>query len=47
MLTNLLKKSSRELHSQNNEVNDEIELPKKRYLSPDKRKQIIDELRLV
>ena len=43
MLTNLLKKSSRELHSQNNEVNDEIEIPKKRYLSPDKRKQIIDE----
>ena len=27
--------------------NDEIEVPKKRYISPEERNQIIDELRLV
>ena len=37
--------SSREL--QNNDANDEIEVPKERYVSPEKRQQIIDELRLV
>ena len=46
-ITNISKKSSRELHSQNNEANDEIEIPKERYISPEKRQQIIDELRLV
>ena len=46
-ITNIYKKSSRELHSQNNEANDEIEIPKETYVSPEKRQQIIDELRLV
>ena len=46
-ITNISKKSSRELHSQSNEANDEIEIPKERYISPEKRQQIIDELRLV
>ena len=32
---------------QNNEVNDESEAPKERYTSPEKRQQIVDELRLV
>ena len=32
---------------QNNEANDESEASKKRYISPQKRQQIIDELRLV
>ena len=45
-ITYLSNKSSRELHSQNNEANDEIEIPKERYMSPEKRQQIIDELRL-
>ena len=35
-----------ELHSKN-DVNSEIEVPKKRYISPEERQQIIDELRLV
>ena len=40
-----------ELHSKelpNNETEDvEIDTPKKRYISPEERKQIIEELRLV
>ena len=44
-IANFSKKSSREL--QNNKVNDEIEIPKWRYISPEKRQQIIDELRLL
>ena len=35
------KKSPKELQ------NDEIELPKSRYISPEERQQIVDELRLV
>ena len=31
----------------NNEANDELETPKERYISPEKRQQIIDELRLL
>ena len=51
-ITNISKNSSWELHSaklrsQNNEANDEIEIPKERYMSPEKRQQIIDALRLV
>ena len=46
-ITNISKKSSTELHSESNEANDEIEIPKERYISPEKRQQIIDELRLV
>ena len=44
-ITNISKKSSREL--QNNRANDEIEIPKERYIFLEKRQQIIDELRLV
>ena len=41
------KKSTKELHN-NNEIEDvEIATPKKRYITPEERKQIIDELRLV
>ena len=36
------KKSSKELQDEN-----EIEIPKERYISPEKRQQFIDELRLV
>ena len=39
------KKSS--VRSKNNEGNDESGAPKERYISPEKRQQIIDELRLV
>ena len=45
-ITNISKKS-RELHSQNNEANDEIEIPRERYIFPEKRQQIMDELKLV
>ena len=44
------KKSSTELHSnelQNNKANYESDAPKKRYLFPEKRQQIIDDLRLI
>ena len=43
-ITSVSKKSSKELHSQNE---DQIKLPKERYISPEKRQQIFDELRLV
>ena len=43
-ITNLSKKSSKELHSQNA---DEIEIPKERYIFPEKRQQLVDELILV
>ena len=43
-ITSVSKKSSKELHSQNE---DQITLPKERYISPEKRQQIFDELRLV
>ena len=41
------KLNSVELHSQNNKANDEWKIPKERYVSPEKRQQIIDELRSV
>ena len=45
------KKSTTELHSKelpNDETEDvEIDTPKKRYISPEERKEIIEELRLV
>ena len=44
-ITSVSKKSS--TRSQNNKANDESETPKERYISPEKRQQIIDELRLV
>ena len=43
-ITSVSKKSPKELHSQNE---DQIKLPKERYISPEKRQQIFDELRLV
>ena len=44
-----ISKSSKELHSQSNldEAKSEIEIPKERYISPERRQQIIDELKLV
>ena len=44
-ITNVSKKSSKELHSEKEEANNET--PKERYISPEKRQKIIDELRLV
>ena len=41
------KKSWAKLQSQTNEGNDESEASKERYISPEKRQQSIDELRLV
>ena len=35
------------MHPQNNEASDKSETPKERYISPEKRQQVIDELRLV
>ena len=43
-ITSVSKKSKK---TQNNEANDESGTPKERYISPEKRQQIIDELRLV
>ena len=42
-ITSVSKKSKK---PQNNEVNDESGTPKERYISPKKRQQIVDELRL-
>ena len=36
-IANISKNSLRRLHSQNNEANDEIEVPKERYISPEKK----------
>ena len=44
-ITSISKKSSKEL--QNNKANDETEIPKERYIFPEERQQIIDELGLV
>ena len=46
-ITSVSKKSSAELQSKNDDANNEIEASKKRYISPEERQQIIDELRLV
>ena len=43
----VLSVSEKSKKPQNNEVNNESETPKERYMSPEKRQQIIDELRLV
>ena len=43
-ITCVSKKSPKELHSQNK---DKREIPKERYISPEKKQQIIDELKLV
>ena len=44
-ITSVSKKSLS--HSQNDDANCEIKEPKKRYILPEERQQIIDELRLV
>ena len=41
-IPSISRKSSKELQDEN-----EIEIPKERYISPEKRQQFIDELRLV
>ena len=41
------KKSTKELPNDETEVDIEIAIPKKRYISPEERKQIIEESRLV
>ena len=51
-ITSVSKKSAMELHSKelpnnNNETDAEITTHKKRYISPEERQQIIEELRLV
>ena len=45
----LKKKPSKELHDNNDEIKEGIKIdsPKIRYISPEERKQIIEELRLV
>ena len=45
-ITSVLKKSSAE-NSKKSHSDDETEAPKKRYISPEERRQIIDELTLV
>ena len=47
-ITSVSKKKSAKA-SQNNETEEDVEIatPKKRYISPEERKQIIEELRLV
>ena len=46
-ITNSSKNSSRELHSHKNEANNEIEILKERYISPERRQHTINELILV
>ena len=43
-ITSVSKKSPKELYSQNE---NEIEIPKERYISPEKRQKNIDEIRLL
>ena len=46
-ITSLSKKSTKELPNNETEVGVERATPKKRYISPEKRQQIINEMRLV
>ena len=46
-ITSVSKKFTKELPNDETEVDVERVTPKKRYISPEKRQQIIDELRLV
>ena len=46
-MTSVSTKFSPELHSKNEDVHGETEVPKKRYISPEERQKIIDGLRLV
>ena len=47
-ITSVSKKSIKELHN-NDETEEDIEIaaPKKRYVSPEEKQQIINELRLI
>ena len=45
-ITSVSKKSTKKLHD-NDETEVKIATPKKRYISPEERQQIINELRLV
>ena len=45
-ITSASKKSSTE-HSKNDDANTEIAVPRKKYISREERRQIIDELRLL
>ena len=46
-ITNTAKKSTKELPNDETEEDAELATPKKRYISPEERQQIIDELRLI
>ena len=46
-ITSVSKKSTKELQNNETEVDVERATPKKRYISPEERQQIIEELRLV
>ena len=46
-MSSVLKKSTKQLQNNETEVDAEKATPKKRYISPEERQQIIDELRLV
>ena len=46
-ITNTAKKSTKELPNDETEEDAELATPKKRYISPEERQQIIDELRLL
>ena len=46
-ITSVSKKFTKELPNDETEVDVERATPKKRYISPEERQQIIDELRLV
>ena len=43
----LHEKPAKQLHNNETEKDVDIDTPKKRYISPEERKQIIEELRLV
>ena len=46
-MSSVLNKSTKQLQNNETEVDVEKATPKKRYISPEERQQIIDELRLV
>ena len=46
-ITSVSKKSAKELPNDETEVDVERATPKKRYIFPEERRQVIDELRLV
>ena len=46
-ITSVSKKSTKELPNDETEVDVERATPKKRYIFPEERQQVIDELRLV